>query len=780
LASEWSDRENSIAIVAYLQMLSLERQGQPYSKRSINLEILRQLHGRSRPSIEYKHANISAVLRDLGFPYVQGYKPRSNYQHSLLELVRAALAREQVPIPAMNDEGGRPVSMHGAEAKLKVVEPNTHGHVMNPELPPESAFQRLQKRAFGGGDVAARPGAEDDAWWPKGPPLAGIPELTDAFIKAVDRQSGLTMVFLLGGAGNGKSFAARDLTERLGMPSNFLGGLARRSYIMRIGRTHVEILNDATIAPSKDYPRLQEVALAEDIQRWEAMTKDCPVAVFCCVNRGIIVDEVREIEARGGHHSPFAKAVLAWLASPRTDVHGSVGGGPAPDMTITDHATSALRHFNQQTVEWDGKRACVAALSVDASSLTEVAAVLGGSRAGILFSQVVDRCKTDLTQRPDSCPIKANVRHWLAPGMLDRWVKLIQSAEIASGRPHSYREIWGLAALSITGPKFVEDGIPTDVIAHVDRRLEGAKAAATDEERLAHLLDLARFRSNESLFRAPYPNGKDYRVDFPPPTPAHQGLALVDPSVWGSSVSKVVEDALQAISVGERPSRHLMAAEGFENAWSPFDDALEQSILAYVINDESPDTIRRKLVSWWGGYLLRLFGLATGNLGNAEVTEQWIHCDQASRGGPTALPVRFEESIRTLLYPQQDGALPGTMRIAAFAARVEPLRELRDGSPPLLAEQVNLAAMSFQVSRQGGRLMLDCMRQGTVVSQMVLDFSLMREALACRQQELGQTEASVFIEPRIERSRSASLQGIPAGMRQLVSINGGKTLEIHR
>ena len=42
------------------------------------------LEGRSDPSIERKHQNISAVLRDMGFPFIDGYKPLGNYQRSLL------------------------------------------------------------------------------------------------------------------------------------------------------------------------------------------------------------------------------------------------------------------------------------------------------------------------------------------------------------------------------------------------------------------------------------------------------------------------------------------------------------------------------------------------------------------------------------------------------------------------------------------------------------------------------------------------------------------------
>lgn len=49
------------------------------------------LLGRSDASIEFKHANISAALVDLGFQYIDGYKPRFNYQELLADVVERRL-----------------------------------------------------------------------------------------------------------------------------------------------------------------------------------------------------------------------------------------------------------------------------------------------------------------------------------------------------------------------------------------------------------------------------------------------------------------------------------------------------------------------------------------------------------------------------------------------------------------------------------------------------------------------------------------------------------------
>ena len=47
--------------------------------------------GRTASAIEYKHQNISAALIGLGLPYIDGYKPASNFQALLACEVEAHL-----------------------------------------------------------------------------------------------------------------------------------------------------------------------------------------------------------------------------------------------------------------------------------------------------------------------------------------------------------------------------------------------------------------------------------------------------------------------------------------------------------------------------------------------------------------------------------------------------------------------------------------------------------------------------------------------------------------
>ncbi len=91
-SDDWSRVEVEAITADYLDMLSLELAGVPYNKAAHRRSLLARLDGRSEASIEFKHANISAALLGAGFPYIQGYKPRSNYQQLLAEVVSERLA----------------------------------------------------------------------------------------------------------------------------------------------------------------------------------------------------------------------------------------------------------------------------------------------------------------------------------------------------------------------------------------------------------------------------------------------------------------------------------------------------------------------------------------------------------------------------------------------------------------------------------------------------------------------------------------------------------------
>ncbi len=86
-SKDWTQNEVEAIVDDYLSMLASELAGTPYSKAAHRRALMPILNGRSPQSVEFKHSNISAALLDAGFPYISGYKPRSNYQTLLAEVL---------------------------------------------------------------------------------------------------------------------------------------------------------------------------------------------------------------------------------------------------------------------------------------------------------------------------------------------------------------------------------------------------------------------------------------------------------------------------------------------------------------------------------------------------------------------------------------------------------------------------------------------------------------------------------------------------------------------
>src|SRR5690606_10874071 len=72
-------------------MLELELNGQTFNKSERIQALMRKLAGRNKGSVEYKFRNVSAVMQELEWPTVSGYKALANYQLLLLEVVEAQL-----------------------------------------------------------------------------------------------------------------------------------------------------------------------------------------------------------------------------------------------------------------------------------------------------------------------------------------------------------------------------------------------------------------------------------------------------------------------------------------------------------------------------------------------------------------------------------------------------------------------------------------------------------------------------------------------------------------
>ncbi len=91
-AGHWEDDELDAIVADYFAMLEADLAGRPYVKSHHSKALMERI-GRTHRSVEFKHQNISAVLDELGMPWIRGYIPKRNYQNAIFDAIDRYLSK---------------------------------------------------------------------------------------------------------------------------------------------------------------------------------------------------------------------------------------------------------------------------------------------------------------------------------------------------------------------------------------------------------------------------------------------------------------------------------------------------------------------------------------------------------------------------------------------------------------------------------------------------------------------------------------------------------------
>ena len=86
IGTHWQDDELDAIVADYFDMLEADLSGRPYVKARHSQALMARI-GRTHRSVEFKHQNISAVLDELGMPWIPGYIPKRNYQNAIFDAI---------------------------------------------------------------------------------------------------------------------------------------------------------------------------------------------------------------------------------------------------------------------------------------------------------------------------------------------------------------------------------------------------------------------------------------------------------------------------------------------------------------------------------------------------------------------------------------------------------------------------------------------------------------------------------------------------------------------
>lgn len=125
--ADWTRAEVELLVADYVEMLRMHLSGQPFVKAHRYRNLAQLIGRRSQKSIEFKHANVSAVLRDLGLIWIPGITPRSNYQSLLAEVVFDAVIDEVALLESMRSAVDSPVQTEGLTEELVRLVPAPKG-----------------------------------------------------------------------------------------------------------------------------------------------------------------------------------------------------------------------------------------------------------------------------------------------------------------------------------------------------------------------------------------------------------------------------------------------------------------------------------------------------------------------------------------------------------------------------------------------------------------------------------------------------------------------------
>lgn len=666
----------------------------------------------------------------------------------------------------------------------------------------------LRERSPGGEGVAVTPLGGDGANWPVGPSAPISSEACRILVESC-RSNAATrvIVVLVGGAGNGKSELARRVAKDGGADLDAARGkFARRDYLFQLpAGGALRIVNDATI-PSKD----DQALLSRDLADAFAAGEHC----LACANRGVLLAESRrKLDEHASDEERFALGLVQWLLRPREG--GTFANVGSWTTTVSHDPMPGREHYAFASVTGPGDaRFVVHVVYMDHASLLEptpqetssaeegeplgaqrlvtapiLEAALGDREAVFLrpLMEVAEKVADEMGGNwPGGAldPVAANVASLQSPSFADAWCRTMRAAEIQAGMHFTYRDLWAIATLSVTGP-----AMPGPLGGWV-ATLSGELVLAHDDlSRLRHLVALSSVRMPTLLFGdldPPPPLDPGKPPGAKPVVAALAAARMVDPArdwiavdkdkVLGNLIERMagIEDASTPVSDLADSNPDLAAG------WSPLEREIEKTISRVVdpSNADAGRVDRRKLLDWYGRMVFRFAGLSLARPAFGDVVSRWqVVLRNALLGRQDS---DAERKLMAVLLPEMHGNRDNGVLLPLLRSRVAPVSPGESG----VAVRVDARDFKLDIQVEGGALVLrlDKARATTAAAETVLDFHLMREAMA-REGGNGFTGSMRAVEPRLERLRASIVAMELAGSSQgreaeTVFVSGGRSVKV--
>ncbi|MHC8606938.1 hypothetical protein ACW4FP_04695 [Paenarthrobacter ureafaciens] len=560
--------------------------------------------------------------------------------------------------------------------------------------------------------------------------------------------------------------------------------MAQRTYEYSDERRKLVVVNDATIIDEgMDMPLIADI---DSTLAGGGTGTGVRTDIVACINRGILIEELALIDAE----TETAGALLvSWLArgelrlgaytlESSVDLHYARSaelqnyGAPfahivvifvdecslfemSPRMSIVDNS---VREDSAYRIRRLSER------RMDASVVTEMpASDLLDAVLETLERRVVERPIKEGTPAAD--PLAGNLESLESAGVRSALLTLARSAELATSTRMTYRELWGYLARILIG------GAPEQIERHqlesfIWRNQPRGANPLEDFRRIGRLSSL---RFTQAIFGAgALPLSGSRAVNDPVLRLTRKIDPILDavpgnsPFVPRNGWADPLHEAFVTQSTALTPlaALHSLAEKTevpkggafFSEICSPFDWAVDAAYAALMADESVTDAERLKSTSWYGAYLTRLyavcFGISAFRREIDALTETMITTPRL----PDVLRKPMETLLRPkrqLRYGESEALLP------LFDSRTEPI--VGHLIEPKLALRVENGKLET-VRGGSDEVFLELKREGELEGRIIVDFALVREALACVDDYSGVTDLVDVTAPRLERVRSSRLR----------------------
>lgn len=642
-------------------------------------------------------------------------------------------------------------------------------------------------RSFGGSLVADAPGSQvKSSNWPIGRSTPAARECCDLLINCCNESSDdlSTLVFLIGGAGNGKSFLANYVTNEIeGIRTSDTGFFASRAYDYELANgRYLKVVNDATI------PSQEDKANSGDLLKDIAIVFAKKGNLLACVNRGILLNEANNpnIDDTGDQNIKLSVDIVKWLLGGGSEIQTNSG------FTITE-ISNQLGYYAFCCIEQDGtKLGYIHVAFMDHVSLFEpnpdnvshtdkvtskpllleqqaMTPILSGDRSdpSIPTTQLLLEFFTKLNEidkegLPGGSldPFGANLESLSSPKSVSSLCSVMRGAEVISGNHFTYRDIWGCAVLASLG------SLPISELAQYESWVKERANIVRDSNenvtvRLQAVIDLCLRRISSAVFSGQGPisitSGKSEQPKYPS-VQAIESLANADPLIGlDETVKKEVLDKLSLLEENRGPGQSLANEdEDFSRFWTDLDYELESILLEWLQNDEEDIKFseRNQVLSWYGQYLFRLYSLSKGYPAYPQIVDRWQNAWIEAKNSTPKHDIT--QGLNRLVFLPFDEADAATY-LPLFSPKVEPVSKSTDGARTSIRVQSRHYEWSIRRDGDSLILMLSNHKLGSEkMAEIIMDFSLIRECMAQIEGE-GFTECAEDVEPRLERLRAEIL-----------------------